>query len=1008
MNTKNMNIQTSKAPFNLRNIAILGLSFFFIMIFLTAFIIIPKINESFEDQHNKDSQMGLTLEAELFTRFVDGYSNNLHDLARFPSLVNAVLLADGSIPGLLDIFDNFVIEGEKSRLILQDIDANILIKTTENLRGTYTKNATWFEPLLNNTIPYYFKLLGQDKDNLSFQISVPVQYDGFTEGMLSAEITVPLTSVFMTQSFNEHAAFKLTQDQTLIYTNVENISIANEVSVYLEKPQLTFTYITDDASIRAKKNQIRNIVLAVLFVGLFISLTLFAFMEYRKASTKDQVRNSNRSLLLTYAMPICVAVIGVIASISGYLIISNIQQAELESRLIADSKTKIQTLRNNINDNLDVLDSLQAFYNASLTVDRQEFKTFTLPFLKNNTNIQAIEWIPNIKAVNREQFEREARVDGFEDFVIQERDHNNNLITALVRNNYFPVYYVEPLLTNEKVLGFDLASNKKRLAALLKAKTNGNNVATSKINLIQQTQSHVGILVFKAIYTQFKNTDTTLNKSSILQGFIVLVLNIEEIVRDSLPYELNGLTFDIKDISNANSPDVIVDSSAIKGAFLRSETLDVAGRTWKVSTHFNSAQSKQKWGPWITLLCGLFFTFIIVLGLTNLIRQREIVEGAVTKRTAELVESEEQHRAVVDNAVDGLLTINEQGLIERFNHAAENIFGYSAQEVIGMNIKMLMPEPYHGEHDGYLTNYRNTGKKKIIGIGRNVEGKRKDGSIFPIDLSVSEISYANTRKFSGIVRDITERKLAEEEREKLINKLMDSNEELERFAFVCSHDLQEPLRMIRSFSEKLQDHISDQLADDEKGKKYFRFVVEGAIRSQALIRDILAYSSINSDTQKLEAVNLESIITTINDSLIASLGQNKVNITYSSLPILHGNKTQIFQLFQNLINNGIKYQNIGTIPRVDISIESLDEHWKFIIKDNGIGMEERHFKKIFEVFQRLHGKGKFAGTGVGLSICKKVVERHGGTIWVDSIKGEGSSFYFTLLKNNKDGEKDDN
>ncbi|OUR63243.1 hypothetical protein A9Q74_01805 [Colwellia sp. 39_35_sub15_T18] len=367
-------------------------------------------------------------------------------------------------------------------------------------------------------------------------------------------------------------------------------------------------------------------------------------------------------------------------------------------------------------------------------------------------------------------------------------------------------------------------------------------------------------------------------------------------------------------------------------------------------------------------------------------------------RTSELTASEEEYRAVVENAVDGLITIDEQGRIEKFNASAQKMFGYADTEVIGSNIKMLMPEPYHGEHDGYLKNYHDTSVKKIIGIGRYVEGKHKDGRVFPIELSISEMLFANSKKFSGIVRDISKRIALEKEREKFIDELTDSNEELERFAYVCSHDLQEPLRMIRSFSEKLQEHIADDLKNDAKGQKYFNFVTDGASRAQTLITDILAYSSISSDTQILERVNIESLINVIRTNMLANQEVNKGKITFEPLPELQGNKTQLLQLFQNLINNGMKYQKPEQIPHVHISAEDAGEHWTFIVKDNGIGMEERHFKKIFEVFQRLHRRSQFAGTGVGLSICKKVVERHGGTIWVNSKKGFGSTFYIKLLK----------
>lgn len=993
--------------YSLENLAILGLSFFFVMILLTSFLIIPKINKLFEEQYTQDVKAELKLEAELFKRFVESHSNNLKDLAKFPSLTNAVMLSDGNNPNLLDLFENFVTRGEKSRLILQDIEGKILIQTTNNLQGNYSKNSQWQLDILEGAIPYYFQLLGQKNDFFTFQLSVPVSYDLYPEGILSTEITIPLAQAFVTLNLNEHIGFKLSQKNNIVYTNTEHISIGRETSIYLDSPQLNFTYITDDEPTLEKEHKIRNVILSVLFVGLAISFTLFSFIEYRSVVRNNETLNINRSFWVAYAIPILIAVIGTITSITAFLITSNIQQNKIKSELIINSKMKTQALREEISSTLKILDSFKAFYNASNHVNRQEFSAYASSIISNNKAIQALEWVPFLTDVDINAYENKAKSDGLNNFLIHEKDEQGNKISTNKRESYFPIFYVEPSLSNKEILGFDLASNNEHLTALLNAQKTGNKVATSSIELLDENQLQTTASIYYAVYKTPNSYNSGLDNTTSIKGFIRLVLKIEDIINSTIKPDLSKLSLLIEDITISESPRVIFSPPTRKDTFLRYETIDFAGATWKVTTLTPPIKLLQQWAAWLALIGGLTLTALIVFGLVTLIRRRELVEILVNKRTAELADSEEQHRAVVDNAVDGLLTIDEDGLIEQFNHAAERIFGYGANEAIGLNIKVLMPQPYRREHDSYLSNYHNTGKKKIIGIGRTVEGQHKNGSTFPIELSVSEITFANSKKFCGIVRDITERKQAEEEREQLINRLMSSNEELERFAFVCSHDLQEPLRMISSFSEKLQIHIADKLKDDEKGKKYFRFVVDGAIRSQALITDILAYSSINSATQKLQDINAEKIVNIINDNLIESLGNDKVSITYEPLPTIRGNKTQLFQLFQNLINNGIKYQTADAIPKVHISVEDMEQHWKFIIKDNGIGMEERHLKKIFDVFQRLHRKSQYAGTGVGLSICKKVVERHGGTIWVESTKGVGSTFYFTLLKNNTDGEKND-
>ena len=236
------------------------------------------------------------------------------------------------------------------------------------------------------------------------------------------------------------------------------------------------------------------------------------------------------------------------------------------------------------------------------------------------------------------------------------------------------------------------------------------------------------------------------------------------------------------------------------------------------------------------------------------------------------------------------------------------------------------------------------------------------------------------------------------DREELIQKLANSNEELERFAYVCSHDLQEPLRMIRSFSDRLKTHLSDILKDDPKGQKYFNFVTDGAERSQKLIADILEYSSIDNNPHHLESFNVKELIDVVKKNLALQLDEKQAKITFDDLPELTANKTQIYQLLQNLINNGLKYQSQNLLPHVHIAFKDTDTHFEFEVRDNGIGIDQKNLKKVFDVFQRLHRRDQYKGTGVGLAICKKIVDQHGGKIWVESKPGEGSSFFFTLQK----------
>jgi PAS domain S-box-containing protein len=379
---------------------------------------------------------------------------------------------------------------------------------------------------------------------------------------------------------------------------------------------------------------------------------------------------------------------------------------------------------------------------------------------------------------------------------------------------------------------------------------------------------------------------------------------------------------------------------------------------------------------------ALAFTFFMIYGRRIIVKP--YLELAVTQEA-------------ISKAVEGISRIDTNGVYVHLNNAYANTAGYEPHELVGKDwIVTVYPDDVDKLNQAYED------MLKDGSVQAEARGIRKDGTIFYKQVTMIT-QFDASGEFIGhhcFMKDISERKKAEQQREKLVEELSESNEELERFAFVCSHDLQEPLRTVTSFSGRLETHLKDQLKDDEKGQKYLRFMTDAAQRSQDLIHDILAYSRVNSDIEKLENVDLNELVDVIQKNSNVGKVVSAKQISSDKLPEVRGNKTQLYQLFQNLINNGLKYQKSDEPPHVHVGVEDLGSQWQFSLKDNGIGIAEEYHSKIFEVFQRLHRRSEFSGTGVGLSICKKVVKKHGGNIWVESSVGEGSTFYFTLPKHN--------
>lgn len=360
-----------------------------------------------------------------------------------------------------------------------------------------------------------------------------------------------------------------------------------------------------------------------------------------------------------------------------------------------------------------------------------------------------------------------------------------------------------------------------------------------------------------------------------------------------------------------------------------------------------------------------------------------------------LTEEASRLAAVMNTVLDGVLTIDRFGTIQSYNPAAERIFGYTPEEVMGKNVKMLMPNPYHSEHDGYLANYHATGEKKVIGIGREVEAKRKDGSIFPMELGINEMHVQDQVMFVGTIRDISERKEAEKSIEKFIEKLKLSNQELDDFAYIASHDLKEPIRGLSNNALFLKEDFEDILG--EAGNKRIDRITFLCSRMERLIDDLLYFSRLGRQDLAIQQVDVNLIIEDIKAMLLNTLEDNNAKIIVKNpLPKITCDVPRITEAFRNLITNAIKY-NDKAEKHIEVGHYMEKDHPVFYVKDNGIGIDSVFFDDMFRIFKRLNDEDdNIKGTGVGLTFVKKIIDRHEGKIWVESEPGQGTTFFFTL------------
>jgi PAS domain S-box-containing protein len=373
------------------------------------------------------------------------------------------------------------------------------------------------------------------------------------------------------------------------------------------------------------------------------------------------------------------------------------------------------------------------------------------------------------------------------------------------------------------------------------------------------------------------------------------------------------------------------------------------------------------------------------------------IRDITVRRNAEihLAQTEGRYRGLLEAAPDAMVVVNQSGNIVLLNLQAEKQFGYHHDELLGRKVKHIIP---HGFAERLIADGLRSAEDALaqqIGMGIELHGRRKDGSEFPLELMLSPLGSGEEVLVTAAIRDITARKEAEAQLLQKVEELNRSNEELGQFAYIASHDLQEPLRMVSSYTTLLSKRYKGKL--DQDADEFIAFAVDGARRMQLLIQDLLAYSRVGSTGKDLSETSSEEALERTLIIMRGVIQDSGAVVTHDPLPVVLADETQLVQLFQNLVGNAIKYQRAAEVPAVHIAaVRDCETQWMFSVQDNGLGIDPQYFERIFGMFQRLHKREEFAGTGIGLAICKKIVERHGGVISVESKPGHGSTFRFSL------------
>lgn len=381
--------------------------------------------------------------------------------------------------------------------------------------------------------------------------------------------------------------------------------------------------------------------------------------------------------------------------------------------------------------------------------------------------------------------------------------------------------------------------------------------------------------------------------------------------------------------------------------------------------------------------------------ITPLWQEPGILHGfAVVMRERSAHHLTTDFRDFLEAVPDALVVSDEQGRILLVNSETERLFGYPRERLLHQPVEMLIPQQFRTAHATHRKDYLANPHTRLMGIGPELLGQRADGSEFPAEISLTTLRSDQGLVVCSAIRDISERKRSESTLKRTSMELARSNAELEQFAYAASHDMQEPLRTIIGATQILVRDHSEKL--EPEAREWLGFAAEGAKRMQGLLQALLYYARLGAQQRPFELVDCEYVYRAATANLKIAIEESRAELTHSPLPMVMGDGIQLIQLFQNLLANAIKFRRPERTPQVHVWAQQQEKEWRISVRDNGVGIDPKNLSRLFTLFQRLHTRAEYDGEGIGLAICKKIVERHNGHIGVESTRGEGSTFYFTI------------
>jgi hypothetical protein len=554
---------------------------------------------------------------------------------------------------------------------------------------------------------------------------------------------------------------------------------------------------------------------------------------------------------------------------------------------------------------------------------------------------------------------------------------------------YWPITYIEPIAVNREALGLDIAFESNRLSAAKKARDSGQTQITAPIFLVQDEQSTPGFLQFFPFYEGAElNTDE--QRRAHFVGHVYAPFIMHKLMEGTLQKDKRKLLFSVHDgkhelYNELNHQNQGYDPAPL---FTKQLTIEMYGRPWRFNIQTAHAfRENDKAYLSLLILTAAIFTVFLALAIFILTsksrRKTEAVQRVMSER---LRSSETYFRHIIESAPCGIVMIDSDGKIELVNRQIEVMFAYDKRRLIGQNIEALVPTRFHHQHIDYRKSFFKNASARQMGKGQAVYGLRKDGIEFPAEIGLSQLDSEGEYKVLACIVDISEYV-------KVTNELKRSNKELNDFAYVASHDLKAPLRGIVQLAEWIEEDAGQYLG--EESRRHFELLKNRTARLEKLLDDLLTYSRIERRESDIREFNVQSMVEDIFELLDPP--KNFSLVCESPLPVLATLVVPLEQIFRNLINNAIKHHDKDHAV-ITVSARETAQGYEFAVSDDGPGILPEYHQRVFDIFQTLKPRDEVEGSGMGLAIIKKILDRYGERITIDAGSGRGCCFRFTWAK----------